>query len=51
VPGRKSGDRSHAGKWKREEWDVSLVGDGGAAVYRIFKDCATERWFVEEIYD
>jgi len=35
-------------KWHREEWDVSL-SDG--AVYRIFRDCATDGWFIDAIFD
>jgi hypothetical protein len=34
--------------WDREEWDVA-VADG--AVYRIFRDCDTDRWFVDAIVD
>ena len=34
--------------WDREEWDVAL-GDG--AVYRIFRDHATEGWFIDAIVD
>ena len=42
---------SRATEWKREEWDVSLARNNGAAVYRIFKDCSSGRWFVEGMYD
>ena len=34
--------------WNRDEWDVAL-SDG--AVYRIFFDHVTERWFVDAIVD
>jgi protein ImuB len=34
--------------WNRDEWDVAL-SDG--AVYRVHRDRATERWFVEGILD
>ena len=34
--------------WNREEWDVALHDD---ALYRIFRDLHTERWFVEGNYD
>jgi hypothetical protein len=34
--------------WDRDEWDVSL-SDG--AVYRIFEDRATDRWFIDAIVD
>jgi protein ImuB len=47
-----AGKAGGAGKasegWDRDEWDVSL-NDG--AVYRIFRDRATEAWFVEAIVD
>jgi hypothetical protein len=34
--------------WNRDEWDVAL-SDG--AVYRIFFDRVTERWFIDAIVD
>jgi protein ImuB len=34
--------------WDRDEWDVAL-NDG--AVYRIFRDCSTDAWFIEAIVD
>ena len=34
--------------WDRDEWDVSL-GDGG--VYRVFRDRATDAWFIDAIVD
>ncbi len=34
--------------WDRDEWDVSL-GDG--AGYRVFRDRATDRWFIDAIVD
>ena len=37
-----------AGPWDRDEWDVSL-NDG--AVYRVFRDRAADRWFVDAIVD
>jgi len=37
-----------AGPWDRDEWDVSL-GDG--AGYRVFRDRATDRWFIDAIVD
>ncbi len=36
------------GSWDRDEWDV-LVADG--SVYRLFRDRAQDRWFVEGIVD
>jgi protein ImuB len=37
-----------AGAFNRDEWDVRLT-DG--AVYRIFRDCDTDGWFIEAIVD
>ncbi|MBI4485092.1 MAG: hypothetical protein HY655_03685, partial [Acidobacteria bacterium] len=34
--------------WDRDEWDVALA-DG--AVYRIFQDRRTDRWFFDAIVD
>jgi protein ImuB len=34
--------------WDRDEWDVSLA-DG--AVYRVFRDRASDRWFIDAIVD
>jgi protein ImuB len=42
-PWRASGDWWDKA-WSREEWDVALV-DGG--LYRIFRDCIQDAWFVE----
>jgi hypothetical protein len=36
------------GAWDRDEWDVTL-SDG--ATYRIFRERATNAWFVEGIVD
>ncbi len=35
-------------QWDRDEWDVSL-SDG--AIYRVFRDRAADRWFVDAIID
>jgi protein ImuB len=40
-----------AGEWLREEWDINLTIDGQPALYRIFRDLGTRKWFVEGIYD
>src|SRR5438270_207610 len=40
-----------AGEWLREEWDINLTLDGHTALYRIFRDLATRKWFVEGMYD
>jgi protein ImuB len=55
-PWRSSGDwwQGDGGKeranrgWNRDEWDVSL-SDG--AVYRIFQDRETGRWFIDAVFD
>ena len=40
--------RSGEGGWNRDEWDVALAS---GTICRIFQDRATERWFLEGIYD
>ena len=39
------------GEWLREEWDINLTLDGHTALYRIFRDLATRKWFIEGMYD
>ena len=34
--------------WNREEWEVALT-DG--SIYRMFRDCDTDRWFLDAIVD
>jgi len=49
--GRAEGGGQRAGElggFNRDEWDVRLT-DG--AVYRIFRDCDTDGWFIEAIVD
>jgi protein ImuB len=43
-----SGNWWRTDSWDREEWDIALRG---GALYRIFRDSATQRWFVEGNYD
>ena len=45
---RLSEPASRLSGWNRDEWDVAL-SDG--AVYRIYRDRPSERWFVEGILD
>jgi protein ImuB len=47
-----AGDKDR-GPWDREEWDVALAtGNGaGTALYRIYRDLASEQWFVDASYD
>ncbi len=37
-----------AGPWDRDEWDVAL---SDRARYRVFRDRATDAWFIEGIFD
>lgn len=39
------------GKWQRDEWDVHIKIDGKAALYRIYCDLYTGKWFVDGMYD
>ena len=47
-PWRTSGDWWSADPWSRDEWDIELT-DG--ALYRIYCDAQTGRWFIEGSYD
>lgn len=42
---------SRISEWKREEWDIGLVNEGHAVIYRIFQDCDSGQWFAEGRYD
>ncbi|MQA30612.1 MAG: hypothetical protein GEU82_12385 [Luteitalea sp.] len=44
----RAGGTGGAGAWNRDEWDVAL-SDG--AVYRVFRDRATQGWFIDAIVD
>ncbi len=53
-------DPERRGTWDREEWDIALIykdrnladgGAGGMALYRIYRDVATDRWFADASYD
>ncbi len=50
-PWRTSGswwDQNQA--WNREEWDVEVRWEEGHGIFRVFRDVASDRWFVEGIY-
>jgi protein ImuB len=50
-PWRTSGnwwDKNQA--WNREEWDVEVQWTEGHGIFRIFRDAASDRWYVEGIY-
>jgi protein ImuB len=47
-PWRTSGEWWAETRWARDEWDVAL--DDGA-LYRIFRDLDSARWFVDAMYD
>lgn len=63
-PWRRKGDWWSETAWTREEWDVEVrrlrpkvqQGRDGTdaqetALYRVYKDLRTKRWFVEGVYD
>jgi protein ImuB len=47
-PWRTSGDWWTADPWSRDEWDIELTD---SALYRIYCDAQTGRWFIEGSYD
>jgi len=52
-PWRASGDWWRADVWARDEWDVTVADakNQNEILCRIFRDLASEEWFVEGIYD
>ena len=50
-PWRASGEWWKENTWGREEWDIILQNETGAALYRLYRDTASGQWFVEGTYD
>src|ERR1043165_8139644 len=50
-PWRTTGDWWREDSWARDEWDVTLERQGQRTLYRIYRELATENWFVEGNYD
>lgn len=50
-PWRTTGDWWRDDSWARDEWDVTLERQGHKTLYRIYRELATENWFVEGNYD
>lgn len=53
-PWRASGDWWRQDVWARDEWDVAVsdpASPESEVLCRLYRDLATERWFVEGIYD
>jgi len=50
-PWHASGEWWKEEAWAREEWDVILQNETGAALYRLHRDASSGQWFVEGTYD
>ena len=50
-PWRASGEWWKEEAWTREEWDIILQNETGAALYRLYREPASGQWFVEGSYD
>ena len=51
-PWNSSGDWWREDRWDREEWDIGIESrTNSLAMYRIYRDCASNRWFVDGVYD
>jgi protein ImuB len=50
-PWRTSGEWWSSDGWSRDEWDVAVQQKNGLALYRMYRDLASDNWFVEARYD
>src|SRR5579864_1457015 len=50
-PWHASGEWWKEEAWAREEWDIILQNETGAALYRLYREPASGQWFVEGSYD
>jgi len=50
-PWRTSGEWWTNDGWSRDEWDVAVQHKNGLALYRMYRDIASDDWFVEARYD
>ena len=53
-PWRASGDWWREDVWARDEWDVAVIDSASPeseVLCRVYRDLASEQWFVEGIYD
>jgi nucleotidyltransferase/DNA polymerase involved in DNA repair len=50
-PWRASGEWWKEEAWVREEWDIILQNETGAALYRLYREPVSGQWFVEGSYD
>lgn len=53
-PWRSSGDWWRDDVWSRDEWDVAVIDPASPeteVLCRVYRDLASEQWFVEGIYD
>ena len=50
-PWRTSGEWWSNDGWSRDEWDVAVQQKNGVALYRMYRDLASESWYVEARYD
>jgi len=50
-PWRTSGEWWSNDGWSRDEWDVAVQQKSGLTLYRMYRDMASDDWFVEARYD